>query len=81
MNLSTAKNTTGYFDFTRVESIEISSYTEGACPKLRQKVIMTMFSGKRHVWGVFVDAKGVAEAKRNNLLAAVIEARKGVSVG
>ncbi len=75
MNLSTAKNTTGHYDFTRVESIEISSYREGACPKLRQKVIMVMFSGQKHTWGMFVDKKGVAEAKRDCLLAAVVKAR------
>jgi len=71
MNLSQANGTTGYFDFTRVESIEVSTYTTGACPKMRQRVTMTMFSGRKHVWGEYVNNDKIASARRDALLAAV----------
>ncbi len=71
MNLSQAKHLEGYFDFTRVESIELRSYTTGACSKLRQEVIMLMFSGMRHVWGEYVENEKRAMVIRDALLNAV----------
>ena len=76
MNLSKAKNGTGHFDFTRVESIELFSYTTGACSKKRQKVVMIMFSGAKHTWGEYVENGKGATAKRDALLNAVKAACK-----
>lgn len=74
MNLSQAENIAAYIDFTRVESIEVLSFTRGACDKVRQNVVMIMFSGKKHTWGEYVDNKKAAKTMRDKLLVAVEKA-------
>ena len=71
MNLSEAKDVAGYFDFTRVESIKLSSYTKGCCSKLRQEVVMITFSGAKHTWGEYVENEKAAVTTRDSLLNAV----------
>lgn len=71
MNLTKAQGVESLFDFNRVESLEMLSFTKGACPKSRKTVVMTMFSGTRHTWGEYVNNDQVAHEKYDALFNAI----------
>ena len=70
-NITKAEGIESLYDFSRVESLEMLSYTKGCCPKSRRMVVMTMFSGTQHTWGEYVCRDRVAQKKYDALLDAI----------
>jgi len=75
MNLSQAKGVPGHFDFTRVESITVTTYVYPGCFEAWQRVLMVMYAGERHFFDERIGKKEVNRVYKA-LVNAVKRARK-----